>query len=102
MSLKILAVVIADDETRSRQRQFDRRQALRQRQPALAVGRSQRLQEGLLNQDIESARRKNLLLESDLLLQRNLLEQKIDLPRADLLDNQKSLNLRLLKDQSGR
>jgi len=40
------------------------------------------------------------LLENDLLRQGNLLEQQIKLPRADLLDGQKSLNRRLLKDQA--
>ena len=72
---------------------------MRQRQPGLAAARSVRVQEGLLRQDQEAKRRGAAALESNLLRNQNLLEQQLVLPRADLLDGQKALNLRLKKDQ---
>ena len=86
----------------SRQEQFSRRQILNQRQPARASERSQILQEGLLHQDQEAKRRSEQALESDLLRTHNLLEQKLELPRADLLDSQKALKRRVEKDQQGQ
>ena len=72
---------------------------MRQRQPGLAAARSVRVQEGLLRQDQEAKRRGAAALESNLLRNQNVLEQQLVLPRADLLDGQKALNLRLKKDQ---
>ena len=86
-------------QEQSRQEQFTRRQTLNQRQPALASERSQILQEGLLRQDREAKRRSEQALESDILRTQNLLEQKLELPRADLLDSQKALRRRVEKDQ---
>ena len=83
----------------SKQQDFTRRQTVRQRQPGLAVERSVTIQEGLLRQDQEAKRRGEEALASGLLRQRFQLEQQLALPRADLLDGQKALNLRLQKDQ---
>ena len=41
------------------------------------------------------------LLESNIERRRNQLEQRLELPRSDLLDDQKALNRRLKKDQQG-
>ena len=86
-------------QEQSRQEQFTRRQILNQRQPSLASERSQKLQEGLLHQGREAKRRDEQALESNLLRTQNLLEQKLELPRADLLDDQKALRRRVEKDQ---
>lgn len=86
-------------QEQSRQKQFTRRQILNQRQPARASERSQILQKGLLRQDRDAKRRGEQALKSNLLRTRNLLEQKLELPRADLLDGQKALRRRIEKDQ---
>jgi len=86
----------------SRQQDFALRQALSQRQPGLSAERSATFQEGLLRQDLEAKRRCDQALESGLLRNQNLLEQQLALPRADLLDDQKALTLRLKKDQQGQ
>jgi hypothetical protein len=41
-------------------------------------------------------------LESNIERRRNQLEQRLELPRSDLLDDQKALNRRLKKDQQGQ
>lgn len=83
----------------NKQQIFNRRQAVNRRQPGLAVERSATIQEGLLRQGLEAKRRSEESLESRLIRQQNLLEQQLELPRADLLDDQKAFNLRLKKDQ---
>ena len=89
-------------QEQSRQEQFTRRQILNQRQPGLAIERSIKVQEGLIRQDREAKRRSEQVLESDLLRTQNLLEQKLELPRADLLDGQKALKRRIEKEQQGQ
>ena len=86
----------------NKQLQFNRRQALNQRQSSRAGERSQILREGLLRQDRDAKRRGEQALRSNLLRTRNLLEQKLELPRADLLDSQKALKRRIEKDQRGQ
>ncbi|NQU57448.1 MAG: hypothetical protein HQ513_09440 [Rhodospirillales bacterium] len=94
------AQALIEKQALNKQQQFTRRNSARQQESALSVERAQKLQDGLSRQDSEAVRRKGQLLENDLLRQGNLLEQQIELPRADLLDGQKSLNRRLLKDQA--
>ena len=89
-------------QEQKKQEQFTRRQILNQRLPGRASERSQILQEGLLRQDQEAKRRSEQALESDLLRTQNLLEQKLELPRADLLDSQKAFKRRVEKDQQGQ
>ena len=86
----------------NKQLQFTRRQTLNQRQSSRASERSQILQDGLLHQDQEAKRRGEQALKSNLLRQQNLLEQKMELPRADLLEDQKTLKRRIEKDQQGQ
>lgn len=86
----------------NKQQQFTRRQILNQRQSSRAGERSQILQEGLLRQDQEAKRRNEQALKSNLLRTQNLLEQKLELPRADLLDGQKAFRRRVEKDQQGQ
>ena len=86
----------------SKQEQFIRRQILNQRQSSRAGERSQIFQEGRLHQDRDAKRRGEQALKSNLLRSQNLLEQKLELPRADLLDGQKALKRRLAKDQQGQ
>ncbi len=86
-------------QEQNKQQRFNRRQTLNQRQSSLASERSQKVQEGLLRQDREAKRRNEQSLKSDLLHTQNLLEQKLELPRADLLDGQKALRRRVEKDQ---
>lgn len=83
----------------TKQQGFNRRHMVRQRQSGLTAARSTNIQEGLLRQDQEAKRRGEEALASGLLRQRFQLEQQLALPRADLLDGQKALNLRLQKDQ---
>lgn len=101
---------LIDTQARNKQLQFNRqhtdgqqrliqRRQTEQQQPALARDRSIKLQEGLKRQEVEATRRRERQRKSDLERQGNLLEQKIDLPRADLLDSQKALQRRLRKDQ---
>lgn len=85
-----------------KQLRLNRRQILNQRLPALAGERSQILQKGLLHQDRAAKQRGEQALKSNLLRTQNLLEQKLALPRADLLDGQKALKRRLEKDQQGQ
>jgi hypothetical protein len=89
-------------QEQNRQKQFTRRQILNQRQQGLAIDRSIKVQEGLIHQDREAKRSSEQALESDLLRSQNLLEQKLELPRADLLDGQKALKRRIEKDQKGQ
>jgi hypothetical protein len=56
----------------------------------------------LTHQDQEAKRLREESLQSNLLRGQNLLEQKLELPRADLLDGQKAFNKRILKDQAVR
>ena len=89
-------------QEQSRQEQFIRRQILNQRQSSRAGERSQIFQEGRLHQDRDAKRRGEQALKSNLLRSQNLLEQKLELPRADLLDGQKALKRRIEKDQKGQ
>ncbi len=89
-------------QEQSRQEQFARRHILNQRQSSRTSERSQILQEGLLRQDRDAKRRGEQALKSNLLRTRNLLEQKLERPRADLLDGQKALRRRIEKDQQGQ
>ncbi len=89
-------------EEQNKQQQFTRRQALNRRQSSLTGERSQKLQDGLLQQNREAKRRGEEALKSNLLRTRNLLDQKLALPRADLLDGQKALKRRIEKDQQGQ
>lgn len=101
---------LIDRQARNKQQQFNRRttdaqkrliqrRQVEEQRPALARDRSIKLQEGLKRQEVEATRRRELQRKSDLERQGNLLKQKIDLPRAGLLDNQKALQRRLRKDQ---
>lgn len=89
-------------QERNRQRSFTRRQTQNQRRQSLAGERTQKIQDGLLRQGREAKRRNEQALESDLLRAQNLLEQRLELPRADLLDDQKALSRRVLKDQQSQ
>ena len=87
-------------QARNKQQQFTRGHTLDQREPLRDQEKSRIIQEGLTHQDQEAKRRREESLKSNLLRSKNLLEQKLELPRADLLDNQKAFNRRLLKDQA--
>ncbi len=89
-------------QEQNKQQRFNRRQALNQRQSSRASERSQILQEGLLRQDRDAKRRNEQTLKSDLMRTQNLLEQRLKLPSADLLDSQKALKRRVEKDQQGQ
>jgi hypothetical protein len=93
---------LIDIQERSKQQQFTRGHSRSTREPARSQERTSKIQEGLARQDQEAKRGRERVLESALARQQNLLEQKLKLPRADLLDEQKNLNKRLLKDQSGQ
>jgi len=86
----------------NRQQLLTLQQTRNQKQPSLVNERSLKLQEGLLRQDLEAKRRSDEVLSSDLLRTQNLLEQKLELPRADLLDGQKAFKRRVEKDQQGQ
>jgi len=87
-------------QEKNKQQQFSRQQTARQKQPALSLERSSNLLDQLKRQELDATKRREQQRADDLFRQGNLLEQKIELPRADLLDGQKSLNRRLKKDQS--
>ena len=78
----------------SKQKQFNRRQTVRQQQPVLDRERAIKLLEGRRRQEPITTRRRELLRESELERQRKLLEQQVKLPEADLLDSQKALKRR--------
>lgn len=85
-----------------KQRQFNRRQAVRQQQPVLALEQAITREAGRLREEPLDKVRKDLLLENELERQRNLLEQQLSLPLADLEDEQKALVRKLEKDQQGQ
>ncbi len=93
---------LIEKRERVQQQSFNRRHTLRQRQTVLERDQALKLQEGLSRREPESKKRKDLLLESNIERRRNQLEQSLELPRADLLDDQKALNRRLKKDQQGQ
>ena len=91
-------------EKRKRVQQLsnNRRQTVRQRQAVLKRDQALKLQEGLNRREPQSKKRRDSLLESNVERRRNQLVQRLELPRADLLDGQKTLNRRLRKDQQGQ
>ena len=93
---------LIEKRERVQQQSFNRRHTLRQRQTILERDQALKLQEGLSRREPESKKRKDLLLESNIERRRNQLEQRLELPKADLLDNQKALTRRLKKDQQGQ
>lgn len=104
---------LIEKRERFQQKSYNRRHAVRQRKSVLELTLRQRqsvlerdqalkLQEGLSRREPASKKRKVLLLESNIERRRNQLEQRLELPRADLLDNQKALTRRLKKDQQGQ
>ncbi|MBC8338489.1 MAG: hypothetical protein ISR51_06235 [Rhodospirillales bacterium] len=93
---------LIDKRERNKQQQFVRLHSRDQRKPALSLERTLNLQEGQTRQDQEDKLRREKVLESTLSRQQNLLEQKLVLPRSDLLDDQKALIRRRLKDQTGQ
>jgi len=93
---------LIDVRERNRQLQFALGHTLDQREPVRDQERTVTVQEGLSRQDLEEKLRREQALQSSYTRRQNLLEQKLELPRADLLDGQKALNRRLRKDQSGQ
>lgn len=91
---------LIDLQARNEQEQFTRSHSLEQRAPARDQEQSMTIQEGLTRQDQEAKRRREESLASNTLRRQNLLEQKLELPRADLLDDQKAFQRRRLKDQA--
>jgi len=92
---------ILDTQERNRQLQFNRRHTLNQREQGRNQDRTVKVQESLARQDPEAQMLREWVLENTLSRRRNLLEQKLKLPRADLLDGQKAFSRGRLKDQSG-
>lgn len=93
---------LIDKRERAQQQSFNRRHTVRLRQTVLERDQALKLQESLSRQEPQTKKRKDLLLESNIELRRNQLEQSLELPRADLLDDQKALTRRLKKDQQGQ
>lgn len=93
---------LIEKRERAQQQSFNRRHTVRQRQTVLERDQALKLQEGLSRLEPQTKKRKELLLESNVERRRNQLEQRLELPRADLLDDQKALTRRLKKDQQGQ
>ncbi len=93
---------LIDLQERAKQQKFTRGHTLNQREPVRDQEKSRTIQESLTHQDQEAKRLREESLQSNLLRGQNLLEQKLELPRADLLDGQKAFNKRILKDQAVR
>ena len=92
---------LIDIQQLNKQQQFTRGHTLNQREPVRDQEQSRIIQEGLTHQDQEAKRLREESLKSNLLRNQNLLEQKLELPRANLLVDQKALKRRL-KDQAAQ
>jgi len=84
---------------KNKQQQFSRENSLRRQRPVISLERSGKALEQNERQRADAAKRREQQQANDLFRQKNLLEQSIELPRADLLDDQKTLIRRVLKDQ---
>ncbi len=93
---------LIEKRERVQQKSYNRRHSVRQRQTVLERDQAIKLQQGLSRREPQSKKRKDLLFESNIERRRNQLEQRLELPRADLLDDQKALNRRLKKDQQAQ
>lgn len=86
----------------NKQKQFQRQSSQKQQQSVLNRQQALKRQQGLKRLEPASARRRELLRESELERAVKLLEQQVELPGAGLLDDQKSFRRRLEKDQKGQ
>jgi len=89
------AQALITSRERDAQQQRARRQAVDQRQPALDQSRALRRQEALLRTEPDETRRREELRENERERRLRLLEQQVELPRTDLLDDQRLLARRL-------